>query len=79
MKKNCRVFVEGDGGNTNPYLSDQEAHPTPSVTLGKRKKNILIKETCKEQEERIRNASPYGQLKSWKLFRFIVKSNDDVR
>lgn len=40
---------------------------------------MLIKETCKEQEERIRRASPYGQLKSWKLFRFMVKSNDDVR
>ena len=36
-------------------------------------------ETAKEQEERIRRASPYGHLKSWKLFRMIVKANDDVR
>lgn len=41
--------------------------------------NMLIKEHCKEQEDRLRKESPFGQLKSWKLFRLIVKSNDDVR
>ncbi|CDW87043.1 phosphatidylinositol kinase (pik-k) [Stylonychia lemnae] len=42
-------------------------------------KNILIEETSQEQEERIRKNSPFGHLKTWKLFRMIVKSNDDVR
>jgi hypothetical protein len=39
----------------------------------------VIKGTAKEQEERIRKNSPFGHLKSWKLFRIIVKANDDVR
>ena len=40
---------------------------------------MLIQESCKEQEKRIRAASPFGHLKSWRIFRMIVKSNDDVR
>jgi len=36
-------------------------------------------ETAKEQEARLRQASPFGKLKSWKLIRMIVKANDDVR
>lgn len=42
------------------------------------RKNVFP-ETSKEQEERIRRNSPYGSLLTWKLFRVIVKSNDDVR
>jgi len=37
------------------------------------------KETSKEQERRIRANSPYGNLKSWRLMRMIVKAKDDVR
>ena len=37
------------------------------------------KESAKEQERRIRQASPFGQLKSWNLLRVIVKANDEVR
>jgi hypothetical protein len=79
LRKSCQNFVSGDA---NPFLTEQkpaEAIGSPDSTLNKRKKNILIKETSKEQEERIRKNSPYGYLKSWRLFRFIVKSNDDVR
>lgn len=43
------------------------------------KYNMLIKETSIEQEKRVRKQSPFGSLKSWRLFRLIVKSNDDVR
>jgi len=39
----------------------------------------VFKETSKEQEERIRENSPFGNLVTWKLCRVIVKSNDDVR
>jgi len=57
-----------------------QSSPLSHHTQGsRRKKNKLIKETAKEQEDRIRLASPFGHLKSWRLFRFIVKSNDDVR
>ena len=37
------------------------------------------RESAKEQERRIRLASPFGQLKSWNLLRVIVKANDEVR
>ena len=37
------------------------------------------RETAYEQELRIRQESPFGHLKSWKLLRVIVKANDDVR
>jgi hypothetical protein len=36
-------------------------------------------ETSKEQDERVRKNSPFGHLKTWKLIKIIVKSNDDVR
>lgn len=41
--------------------------------------NNIFLETSKEQDERVRLNSPYGALKSWKLIKIIVKSNDDVR
>ena len=36
-------------------------------------------ETSAEQEQRIREESPFGHLKSWRLLRVVVKANDDVR
>lgn len=36
-------------------------------------------ETSKEQEERIRQSSPFGGLRTWRLLKVIVKSNDDIR
>lgn len=36
-------------------------------------------ETSLEQEQRIREESPFGHLKSWRLLRVVVKANDDVR
>ena len=41
--------------------------------------NILKFESSVEQEARIRSESPYGELKTWKLLRVIVKSGDDLR
>lgn len=42
-------------------------------------RNFLFSETSEEQEQRIRKASPYGSLESWKLLRMIVKCGDDIR
>ena len=39
----------------------------------------LFTETSKEQEERIRRHSPFGDLLTWRLFRVMVKANDDIR
>lgn len=39
----------------------------------------IFLETSKEQDERIRLNSPYANLRTWKLLKVIVKSNDDIR
>ena len=41
--------------------------------------NTIFLETSKEQDERVRKNSPFGGLKTWRLIKLIVKSNDDVR
>ena len=40
---------------------------------------MLKYETSEEQENRIREASPYGHFKTWNLLRVIIKSGDDMR
>lgn len=44
-----------------------------------RPNNTIFIETSNEQDERVRKNSPFGGLKTWKLIKLIVKSNDDVR
>jgi len=44
-----------------------------------RPNNTIFLETSKEQDDRVRRNSPFGQLKTWRLIKLIVKSNDDVR
>lgn len=44
-----------------------------------RPNNTIFIETSKEQDDRVRKNSPFGGLKTWKLIKLIVKSNDDVR
>jgi len=41
--------------------------------------NNVFLETSKEQDERVKRNSPYSNLKTWRLLKVIVKSNDDVR
>ncbi|CDW71897.1 phosphatidylinositol 4-kinase [Stylonychia lemnae] len=41
--------------------------------------NNVFLETSVEQDERVRRNSPFGNLKTWRLIKIIVKSNDDVR
>ena len=41
--------------------------------------NNIFLETSKEQDERVRKNSPFSNLKTWRLLKVIVKSNDDVR
>lgn len=41
--------------------------------------NFLFKETFEQQSERLRKASIFGTLKTWKLLKIIVKSGDDLR
>lgn len=47
--------------------------------LSDRQVSNVFLETSKEQEERIRKNSPYGGLRTWRLLKVIVKSNDDIR
>ena len=58
LKENCKAFVEGsyDGFTADAFKQPQSSTKlvVPGTPKQPRKKNILIKETCKEQEERIR-------------------------
>jgi hypothetical protein len=41
--------------------------------------NFLFKETLEQQSERLKKASIFGTLKTWKICKIIVKSGDDLR
>mmetsp|Transcript_27364 Transcript_27364/g.49251 ORF Transcript_27364/g.49251 Transcript_27364/m.49251 type:complete len:771 (-) Transcript_27364:140-2452(-) len=40
---------------------------------------VLFKETSAQQAQRIKASSPFGNLKTWRIVRLIVKSGDDLR
>lgn len=50
-----------------------------SVASMKGPTNFLFKETFEQQSERLRKASIFGSLKTWKIMKMIVKSGDDLR
>ena len=39
----------------------------------------IFLETSKEQEKRVKKNSPFSKLRTWKLMRVIIKTNDDLR
>lgn len=41
--------------------------------------SVAIKETAQEQAKRIRKSSIFGELKTWRISRMIVKAGDDLR
>lgn len=55
------------------------SRPTIAQFFENRPTNNIFLETSHEQDERIRKNSPFGHLKTWRIIRVIVKSNDDVR
>lgn len=73
------------------YLLDEEAKELNSEAEGTKEwvnldvadknlaENFLIHETFEEQAERIRKNSKYGDLKTWRLAKIIIKSGDDLR
>lgn len=44
-----------------------------------RETHKIFLESSKEQDERVKANSPFRNLRTWKLMKIIVKSNDDVR
>ena len=70
-----------DGGEMAFVSHQQEDEEAQLITTEKIKPspNFLFSETSKVQDERLRRESPYGQLATWRTFRFIVKSGDDLR
>jgi len=55
-----------------------------SLTGGTTAEDIEVKsaefaQTSKDKDESIRLSSPYGSLRTWRLLKIIVKSNDDIR
>ena len=51
----------------------------PVDFFNKRTINDIFLETSKEQDERVRKNSPFANLRTWRLIKVIVKSNDDIR
>ena len=39
----------------------------------------IFLETSKEQEKRVKKNSPFSKLRTWRLMKVIVKTNDDLR
>ena len=65
-----------EGVNPISVINEQVIITTEIIKTGE---NFLYSETSDQQEERIRKNSKYGELKSWRLFRIIIKSGDDLR
>jgi hypothetical protein len=53
--------------------------PSSAAFYEERPDTTIFSEISKEQEARVRLQSPFGSLRTWRLLRVIVKSNDDVR
>ncbi|NXY12178.1 PI4KB kinase, partial [Pteruthius melanotis] len=61
-------------------LSEQLAHtPTSFRRDPEDPSAVALKEPWQEKVRRIREASPYGHLPSWRLLSVIVKCGDDLR
>ena len=79
-KKKQNKSIEEDGFEMTPNEGMNRR-----MTVGEkdfyenRPNNTIFIETSKEQDERVRKNSPFGGLKTWRLIKLIVKSNDDVR
>ena len=82
-KNQKQIIEEIEGADKkDDYTPD---HFNRRMTIGEkdfyenRPNNTIFIETSKEQDERVRKNSPFGGLKTWRLIKLIVKSNDDVR
>ena len=62
----------------NPHASGQ-ADKSGVDFFNDRDYYKIFLETSKEQEARLKQNSPFSGLKTWKLLRVIVKTNDDLR
>ncbi len=77
--------IDGDSisdGVEKPFVTPQQEDEEAQLIAAEKIKpspNFLFSETSKVQDERLRRESPYGQLSTWRTFRFIVKSGDDLR
>uniref|UniRef100_UPI003AAC322F phosphatidylinositol 4-kinase beta-like n=1 Tax=Centroberyx gerrardi TaxID=166262 RepID=UPI003AAC322F len=72
------VFIAA--GDIRRRLSENLAHtPTSFRRDPEDPSAVALKEPWEEKVRRIREASPYGHLPSWKLLSVIVKCGDDLR
>eukprot|EP00347_Sterkiella_histriomuscorum_P015790 403355671 len=70
-------------GIKSPILEYDLGHSQRIVQKNKKdvivEQNFLFSETYEQQEHRLRQQSIYGELKTWKIVRMIIKSGDDLR
>lgn len=80
-----KLNIEGEQTNLDTGFQMLESGLNKRISITSvaffedRPTNTIFLETSREQDVRVKAASPYGSLKSWKLLKIIVKSNDDVR
>ena len=88
LLKNWRTFNIYQSSNLNLMMGEESEKKgrSNSYIMWKRDKskqskpaNFLFKELFEEATERIWKESPFGKLKTWKIMKFIVKTNDDLR
>lgn len=70
------VFAAGD---IRRRLSESLHDPRPFTHDPDDPSAAALKEPWEEKERRIREASPYGYLSTWRLMSVIVKCGDDLR
>ena len=79
QRSNSMQLQSGDHDLFNTSLPPKVFKKEPDNPVVDGKKFKVFKETAKEEEARIRKNSVFGNLVTWKLFRIMVKSNDEVR
>jgi len=77
--QNEETLVEKSDGNTSMNLPTLNEVNEISSRSTDGDFDVFSFELSEHQEKRIREASKYGHLKTWRLVRVIVKSGDDLR
>ena len=67
--ENPELLKANSGGTTPGQVDFYKERATNNIFL----------ESSKEQDARVKANSPFRNLRTWKLMKIIVKSNDDVR
>ncbi len=73
--ENDKDDKDNEDSNTNTNADEHKSYnPSMSVEF-----EDIFGELFEEQSMRIKSTSPFGKLSTWKLFKMIIKSGEDLR